>query len=123
MYGLTSVKITNTNNVVLMGSAFFGCSALQTPPTLNYSNVSSCQNLFRNCSGLTALPTFNFTNKIKYVGSAFNNCKNVRTGITAAYKSITSVNSSPGKTRCFYQCGANTTQGAAELAQIPRTWK
>ena len=120
---LTSFEITNTTNVVNMNSAFMSCKSLVIPPSLNYNNVSSCKSMFGFCTNLTALPQLNFSNKINNVVCAFVGCTNVRNGITAAYKSITSVNSNAAHTRCFYKCGSNTTQGAAELAQIPSTWK
>jgi hypothetical protein len=45
------------------------------------------------------------------------------TGIQLYNQMSTQANPHTSTTRCFANCGSNTTSGAAELAQIPSGWK
>jgi hypothetical protein len=54
----------------------------------------------------------------------FYGCTAVESGALALYNQMAGQATPPGNhARCFYNCGANTTTGAAELAQIPSDWK
>ena len=144
---LSSIKLNSLQNVDSITEAFKDCSSLQSADlgsldimryanyafedcsSLEYinlgelNNISSMNYMFENCTSLTALPTIN-SNHVKTVGSAFANCYNVTGGILDMYNQFTGQSVAPTRyTGCFKDCGINTVQGAAELAQIPSDWK
>jgi hypothetical protein len=53
----------------------------------------------------------------------FNDCLNVQSGALALYQQASTQTTPPSEYyNTFYNCGSNTTTGAAELAQIPSSW-
>jgi len=56
--------------------------------------------------------------------SMFKGCTGVESGALALYQQASSQDIPPTyHYQTFYNCGSNTTTGAAELAQIPSDWK
>lgn len=120
---LTEVLGANTTNVTSMSGLFMSAYTLTKLALFDTSNVT---NMYYFCGGadtLTNIPLFN-TSKVTDVGYAFNNCYYVTGGALALYNQMaTQANPPSNHYRTFYQCGKNTTTGAAELAQIPSDWK
>jgi surface protein len=119
---LTSVPLFNTHNVVNMRYAF-SCSSLKSIPLFDTSNVINMEGTFYNCKSIKYIPLFN-TSKVTNMIETFRNCINVQSGALALYRQASTQAKPPtyhGAT--FENCGTNTTQGAAELAQIPNDWK
>ena len=51
-------------------------------------------------------------------------CNNVESGALALYNQLSTQTTPPSNhSQTFYDCGSNTTTGAAELAQVPSDWK
>lgn len=120
---LTSVPLLNTANVTTVESMFSGCTSLTTIPLINTSKVISMVYFCANCKALTRLPLFN-TSKAVNVRGAFGNCWKVQSGALALYNQMINQTNPPSThSECFYNCGRDTTSGAAELAQIPSDWK
>lgn len=144
---LSSVHLNNLSNVTSMTRAFLDCSSLQSADlgrldavqgagiaflrcySLAYINMSevnsitSMNEMFYNCTSLSSLPTINSDN-IKRASYAFANCYSVTGGILDMYNQLTSQDVPPSSySACFSNCGIDTVQGAAELAQIPDNWK
>ena len=120
---LTTVPLFDTSNVTNMRYMFGGCSALTTVPLFDTSNVTEMRGMFAACSSLTTVPLFN-TSNVTNMESAFNNCRNVQSGALALYQQASTQTNPPTEHELtFYNCGSNTTTGAAELAQIPSDWK
>lgn len=90
--------------------------------TINVPNVTDISTMCSGFTKLTALPTLIAPN-VTDVSSAFLNCYNVDTGILAMYNYLSSLGTVTTTSSCFTYCGRDTTSGAAELAQIPSTWK
>ena len=64
------------------------------------------------------------TEGIINVNSMFWGCTNVQSGALELYQQFSSQPVPPSNhSQTFYNCGSNTTTGAAELAQIPSDWK
>lgn len=84
-------------------SMFEGCTSLITLPDLDYSQVPEIH--------------------VNDISELYYGCVNVESGILREYNKLSTLfpNSNPGHP--FYNCGSNTTTGAAELAQIPSNWK
>ena len=113
----------NTTGITNMRYMFAGCSSLTTVPLFNTSNVTEMRDMFAGCSSLTTVPLFN-TSNVTNMGSAFYNCRNVQSGALALYQQASTQTNPPTRHELtFYNCGSNTTTGAAELAQIPSDWK
>lgn len=144
---LTSVPLFDTSSVTNMRYMFNGCSSLTSVPLFNTFEVTNMGYMFYNCTSLTNVPLF-FTNKVTNMRGMLSrctsltvvhpfatsnvtdmsemlfNCINVRAGALALYNQASSQATPPSShSQTFYNCGSNTVQGAAELAQIPSDWK
>ena len=121
---LTTVPLFDTSSVTLMGHMFQRCSSLTTVPLFDTSNVTTMHYMFEDCSSLTHVPLFN-TSKVKiYIQRMFYRCYNVESGALALYQQVSAQDTSMlNHSATFYNCGINTTTGAAELARIPSDWK
>ena len=143
---LSSVSLFDTTNAENMFRMFVLCKNLSSVPNFNTSNVKDMGHMFGDV-GLNETPNFNTNNvemfeywfyvnddlkqinhfdasNIKNADLMFGRCPNVSAGISAAYYNL--LNNATNLTshdRTFYNCGINTTQGAAELALIPDDWK
>lgn len=119
---LTGVKFKNTKNVTGCNQTFTNCYSLQSVD-MNTKALKKANYMFQNCSSLSAIPDIGFT-AVTACSIMFENCYNVESGISALYGQLSSrITSTSYYTRCFRNCGINTVQGAAELAQIPDGWK
>lgn len=124
-FTLPSISHTAGDGVTDM---FTNCYSLTSVGTLSLPTVTGAVRLFQNCSALTAIPDVRFTKyqdmvtpHITDIEGIFENCVNVETGITAFYQEYSA--SVYYSDDAFKNCGINTVQGAAELAQIPDGWK
>lgn len=52
----------------------------------------------------------------------FNNCPNIKSGQKALYDKLSVISTITNHTNCFKNCGSDTEEGRAELAQIPTSW-
>ena len=120
---LTTVPLFNTSSVTDMDQSFYGCSSLTSVPLFDTSSVTSMTDMFNACSSLTSVPLFN-TSNVTSMFRTFYGCINVETGALALYQQASTQTNPPYTySMAFRNCGANTTTGAAELAQIPDDWK
>lgn len=113
---------TGTNFVNGVVGMFYNCTSLTHVPAFDLSNVKRLDNMFLDCSSLSAIPDFKIE-QAENVESMFLRCYNVETGIKSLYDKLSVLPSITSHEDVFYYCGINTTQGAAELAQIPNDWK
>ena len=120
---LVTIPPFRTTNVTVMREMFIKCYQLETVPLLDMSNVTESDSMFAYCSSLKYIPLFN-TSSIYDMNMMFYNCQNVESGALALYQQASSQAVPPQyHNHTFYNCGSNTTTGAAELAQIPSDWK
>lgn len=120
---LVKVEAFDTSNVGNMQQMFAHCSALTHVPVFNTVNATNMSAMFTECYSLKAVPLFN-TSKVTNMWCTFWNCTNVESGALALYQQASSQATPPSDHHAaFYNCGSNTTTGAAELAQIPAEWK
>lgn len=143
---LLKVLGANTTDVNSMGSMFFECTSLnyvalfdtskvadmtwmfyktiiEAIPLFDTSKVTDMNYFLAFCFYLKEIPLFN-TDKVTSVNCTFEGCWKVETGALALYQQLSSQNK-VGKNHnyTFYECGKDTVTGAAELAQIPVSWK
>lgn len=120
---LRIVQLFDTSNVTRMDSMFNGCGYLQSVPLFDTSSVTTMDSMFYRCRRLVNIPLFD-TSNVSDMDHMFYDCVNVESGALALYQQAsTQANPPPNHSLTFHDCGANTTTGAAELAQIPSTWK
>lgn len=113
----------NTTGVTSMGSMFFECTSLNYVALFDTSKVTDMNYFLAFCFYLKEIPLFN-TDKVTSVNSTFQGCWKVETGALALYQQLSSQNKVGNKHNyTFYECGKDTVTGAAELAQIPASWK
>ena len=122
-YSLTSVPLFDTSIVTYMYDMFGNCNSLTSVPLFDTSSVTNMDEMFIKCSALKTVPLLN-TSRVRFMGRMFENCTYVQSGALALYQQAsTQANPPSSHTKTFYNCGVNTTTGAAELAQIPEDWK
>jgi surface protein len=120
---LTTVPLFNTSSCENMQSMFNGCSSLTSVPLFDTSSCTRMPWMFCECTSLTSIPLFN-TENVDDLTRTFYNCYNVESGALALYQQAsTQANPPTYHYACFFNCGANTVTGSAELAQIPDDWK
>lgn len=152
-HSLSSVPLLNTSKVTNMSNMFYHCIRLKTVPLFDMSSVKDASYMFRYAFHLETVPLFNLSSvqymrgmfsgdadltyymalqaipdfnlpSVINVSMAFSGCVNVASGITRIYQKMAArVTSSSNYKGAFYQCGADTTTGRTELAQIPSGWK
>lgn len=120
---LQSVPFFDTSHVNRM-SGTFEQSNIITLPAFNMINVTNINNMCYKCKALKNIPLFKNTNNITNAYRTFASTSNVESGALALYQQLASQTNPPSEhSKMFNQCGINTETGAAELAQIPSTWK
>lgn len=120
---LASVPQFIMSNVIQAQNMFYGCTSLTSIPQFDLSNLERAESMFNGCTSLTSIPLFS-TSKLDKIPSMFYGCTNVESGALALYQQISSQSTPPSDyMHAFYNCGSNTVTGAAELAQIPASWK
>lgn len=121
---LTSVPLIDTSSVLHFESMFRYCSAIQTLPLFDMSSAYRSDFMCGECSNLAAIPAWQIGSSINNVGYMFKDCVKVASGALALYNSLVDRPLVPTyHSSCFHNCGSGTASGAAELAQIPSSWK
>lgn len=106
--------------------------------TIDFSNMeynypaTHIRELFSNALGLTEFPSLLLpsipasvpTNRVPDLQYIFRNMRNVGSGAYAFYQDLVSKGYDRSQhTYAFSNCGSNTQDGSADLAQIPSDWK
>lgn len=119
---LTSAPAFNMSSATTVSYMFRNCGALTTAPALSTGSVRTFSYMFQNCTSLTSVPQYTMTSATQ-TGSMFYGCTSVSSGALSLYNSVSQQASPPtGHADMFRNCGANTTNGIAELKQIPGDW-
>lgn len=120
---LTSVPLFDTSACNTMQSLFEDCSKLEIVPLFNTTSCTDMQYMFRRCGALRQITLFDTTN-VTNTYLMFQECYQVESGALALYQQMsTQANPPANHEACFRDCGRDTVTGAAELAQIPSSWK
>ena len=122
-FALTSVPLFDTGNVTNMSYMVNSCTVLTSVPTFNTSKVTTMEAMFSYCSNLTTVPLFD-TSNVTNMNGMFSECRKVRSGALALYQQASSQATPPtNHSYTFHNCGSDTSEGRAELSQIPSDWK
>lgn len=144
---VTYVCKFDTSNVTNMDGMFFRCIYLKAVPNFDTSSCTSFWSTFDRCTYISKYPKFDHskatsiramhatnhslcylpdysdvTSSLNACQYAFQNTYSVMKGITSAYNYLSAVNPATHAST-FLNCGLKTTQGSAELANIPSDWK
>ena len=120
---LVDVPLFDTSHVTSMAGAFLDCYSIQYLPAFDTSSVISMQNMCSSCTSLKEVPAFSVAS-LNNVASAFSGCTAVEHGSLDFYQRASSKSPAPTYySLAFRNCGSGTASGAAELAQIPSSWK
>lgn len=114
-----------TNKVTDMGYLFDECYSITEAPALSTANVTNMEFMFHSCTELRHVPLLN-VNSLENFTYAFYNCHKVESGALAMYNAASQKIPAADKSKyecAFTNCGKDTVTGAAELAQIPESWK
>lgn len=144
---LSSVAVFDTSTVVAFSYMFNKCTSLSSAPLFDTSKATSVRGMFNQCTSLTSVPLFDTsnvkeigfmlwgctslnyvplfnTNKVTMMNEMLWNCLNVQSGALDLYQQASTQTTPPSSYHgAFHNCGINTTQGTAELSQIPSDWK
>lgn len=89
----------------------------------NTTGVTNMMQMFASCTEITRIPVFD-TSSVTNMSYMFTDCYKVQSGALALYQQASTQATPPSDhTQTFSNCGSYTTTGAAELAQIPSSWK
>ena len=122
---LRDLPMLDTSNVETMRQMFYDCASLETCPTFNTHKLKNMSGMFWDCLKLRTVPLFDVTS-LENISLAFNYDYRVESGALALYnraKDVIPESNTYAYAQAFRDCGAWTTTGAAELAQIPESWK
>jgi len=119
---LLEVLGANTSNVTNMFAVFEYCTSLTSVALFDTSKVTDMIGTFEFCTSLISIPLFD-TSNVQNMNLMFYACFAVQSGALALYQQASTQVNIPSHSETFSDCGINTTQGAAELAQIPSDWK
>jgi surface protein len=117
---LANIGNTNVTNASAM---FSNCWKLKQLPVFDTSHVTNARRMLRNCYELASIPGYDFDSAVGDVQEIALSCYKVKTGILEAYNKLLARGSAiTNHTDCFKDCGRDTEEGRAELAQIPVSW-
>lgn len=109
-------SLTNAESIFLYNGK------LTRAPSITTSNCTNMRNMFNGCISLAAVPLYD-TSSATVTGGMFYGCVAVESGALALYNQASTQATPPTSySGMFTNCGANTTSGALELAQIPSSW-
>lgn len=120
----TSIKYVyfgGANNAINISSCF-SYSGIEVVETQAGLAVTSLRYAFLGARELKYVPLVG-TSSVTDASGAFSGCYKVEGGALALYTQMSTQTTPPNShSACFYNCGKDTTAGAAELAQIPASW-
>ena len=116
------VNIGNTN-VTNTDAMFSNCWKVKQLPIFDTSHVTSARRMLRNCYELEEIPDYDIDSVIGDVIEIALSCYKVKTGILEMYNKLVARGSAiTDHTDCIKDCGRDTEEGRAALAQIPVSW-
>lgn len=101
---------------------FSSMRSVEQLPNIDTHNVSNFSNAFSACWSITTIPNYDVSSAIN-VSKMFANCYNAKYGILEMYQKLLARGSSiTNHADAFKNCGRDTEEGQAALAQIPASW-
>lgn len=114
-----SIQVGKPSRVDYM---FTNCFALPSLPLIDTSTVSHFEFMMYECHEVETIPDYDVSSAV----TVQNMCKNMykaKYGILEMYNKLAARGSAiTNHTDCFKDCGRDTEEGRAALAQIPTSW-
>lgn len=118
---ITELCLFDTSNVSSF-YIFISRAKISKIPPYDTKNVTSFNYAFFSLQNLKTIPLLN-TEKATTVSYMFTDCFNVESGALAIYTQLSTQTNPPSThLETFSNCGKDTEEGRAELAQIPVSW-
>lgn len=95
---------------------------IESVPNFDYSGVTKINYFMHNNFGITEIPEMNIEANVTTCLGMFSDCPNVKSGQKALYDKLSAISTITNHADCFKDCGSDTEEGRAELAQIPESW-
>lgn len=127
---LIEVPKLDTSSVTNMEGMFDGFFSfkpdgemhLPSVPDFDYSSVTNFSDFMTKNVALHTIPEMNIEANVTRCDHMFKNCPNIKSGQKALYDTLSAIGTITNHTGCFQNCGSDTEEGRAELAQIPESW-
>lgn len=114
--------VGSSNSLTDAASAFNSCYKIPEVPLFDTSNVKTANSMISYCREITKIPDYDFSS-VTNVNYFANSCYKVKEGILETYDKFLDRGASiTDHTDCFTNCGIDTEEGRAALAQIPASW-
>lgn len=111
-----------TSNITDVSSMFSGCYKLPEVPLFDTSHATTVSSMLSSCYEITEIPNYDFSS-VTNVNSFAQSAYKVKEGILETYdKFLDRGESITSHTNTFLDCGRDTDEGRAALAQIPVSW-
>lgn len=124
-YVLENTPIVNLTSSVTNLQNFMSNNRVPTTipvDQMDTSEVTSFQSAFQGMRSLEDIPDLDVSNATN-VQRMFKSCYNVKYGILEMYNKLLARGAAiTNHTECFLDCGRDTPEGRAALAQIPASW-
>lgn len=120
---LKHIKLKNRNlSSTTLKLAFYDCQSLIELPDLDTSDVTNIDSFARQCYSIDRIPDYDVSS-VTSCAAAFRDSTNIKYGILEMYNKLLARDSAiTDHKNCFKNCGINTPEGQAALAQIPQSW-
>lgn len=121
-YFTTIGPIVTTSALTNVQQMFYRAAGLTETPYFETSGVVNMRSFFFKASSIKTISLYH-TDSASDVSTMFSGCTAVESGALALYNQMSTQASVPSAhSSTFSNCGADTTSGQAELAQIPTSW-
>lgn len=118
---VTGVPLFDTSKGVDMSRFLYGTSITECP-LLDTSKATSLDSFIGDCFELQYVPDLDVSSCIDADWICIGDT-NVVSGALNLYNKLAALDPMPTHDQAFTNCGKDTVTGAAELAQIPDSWK
>lgn len=118
---VTGVPLFDTSNGVDM-SRFLYMTAITECPLFDTSNATSLDSFIGDCWNLVSIPDLDVSSCLDADWICVADAA-VTGGALNLYNKLAALDPLPNHDQAFTNCGKDTVTGAAELAQIPDSWK
>lgn len=95
---------------------------IESVPNLDYSKITRFESFMKNNVDLEEIPEMNIEANVTRCDNMFKNCSKIKSGQKALYDKLSAIGTITNHANCFLNCGSDTEEGRAELAQIPQSW-
>jgi len=121
-FELEELEFNVGGSVVRVDYLFSSCRKIRNLPFINTSNNSNFQEMMENCFAIETIPDYDVSSATN-VKQMCRNMYKAKYGILEMYNKLLARGAAiTDHTDCFLNCGIDTEEGRAALAQIPQSW-